>query len=499
MKKLVVWLMVLFMAAMPVLAENADTLVLEKLEKLMFDESNVTLTASAEFTVDGELFKVFRGEYRQDGVNSYMDVSLDTPVVYGMSTGGFTVVANGDKVYSRDTYYGNYFIEGTCIEADTVLEKDAATSTAIYLLKSALKTLEEGGSTFFTEEDGKYILETEGAPALINALSAYFVRDYAEEQMYLGYRYEECTLYNDSVDTLIKKEYETVMGEEMPENFIEEAYLSDIDDEKWILYNNLYNAVMDRAYEEAKKYNGGILYLSETGEMSWYKDYSDYARALGFALVDYEDYHAAFAKYYENKFGQPYTDEMDMILAYTYNFDLWEAHVEEMTRMEEMYQAQADSVDNAVYMVVKADGSTVISERMPQKYEVGTETATRKLLRSMRMIEIENVVLEVTVDDEGRIVKGEGKASAAFINEEGERRIVGVTFSAEAKDYGNTSVKAFDPADYNSCMAEDYTGEDYGEMPEEDDSEEDDADAIANLPDTVTYAGIVYETSIVLP
>ena len=72
--------------------------------KLLFNTDNATLNAHATFSYDGELFKTFDGKYIQDGVNSYMNVSLQTPKSDGtVYEGGYTVISNDGIAYSMET------------------------------------------------------------------------------------------------------------------------------------------------------------------------------------------------------------------------------------------------------------------------------------------------------------------------------------------------------------------------------------------------------------
>lgn len=65
--------------AFAALAEGALSTIYSASTRLLFDTSNVTLTAHAEFTYDEQHFKTFDGKYVQDDFNSLMQVTMTTP------------------------------------------------------------------------------------------------------------------------------------------------------------------------------------------------------------------------------------------------------------------------------------------------------------------------------------------------------------------------------------------------------------------------------------
>ncbi|MBO7359231.1 MAG: hypothetical protein J6U72_05350, partial [Clostridia bacterium] len=113
MKKLISMLVVLCLCLSAIaFADGAMGDLYDKAVHLAFDTTNVTLTAEAEFKLDGEWFKSMHASYKQDGFRSYLSYMLDSPTLDGgVYTGGYTVFGEGSVSYSNDTYLGNYYFE----------------------------------------------------------------------------------------------------------------------------------------------------------------------------------------------------------------------------------------------------------------------------------------------------------------------------------------------------------------------------------------------------
>ena len=73
---------------------------------LLFYTENVTVTGSAEFTLDGQRFKGVDVTYVQAGEDSYWDLKTHTPKADGTEReGGYTIIANGEDIYVMEVYY----------------------------------------------------------------------------------------------------------------------------------------------------------------------------------------------------------------------------------------------------------------------------------------------------------------------------------------------------------------------------------------------------------
>lgn len=494
MKKLMVWLMLLALAVSGACAENAYTDAFDSMKALVFDTQNVTVTLNAEFKVDGEVFKVLRGEYRQDDYDSFLEVMLDTPYGGGeVYTGGYTVIGNNDRAYARDTYFGNYFTVTSTEPANTLLTKTSSLNAASLLMESVLSMLSEEG---VKAADGKTVFTLSEAPEILNSALTYFLSDYIEENYY--FTKTPCEVFFNSMDALIATEYEKTTGEKMPETFIDEAYAASYEDEAWKMYETLYNSACDRINKEAEAYEGGILHVSDAGETRWFASYHDYLVGTEQTLVEYEDYAKTFAAYYESRHNAPYGETEEMILAYTQNFELWEAHVEEMVRMEDEFRRIADESEGIVLVKVLSDGTVEKYERLPEAYEISGETIARRLMKNLYQLKLNNMEIAVEKDEADKISVVSGSAEVDFYREDGQKNTVSAEFVFTAGAYGETSVDEFDAADYGSCMYEEYIESTALEpdMPAEEFSEEEYMEMLKKLPAQIEYAGTVYDTMI---
>ena len=108
---------------------------------LLLDTENVTLSGHAVFTLDGEVFKTFNGTYQQDGSDSRMQVTLDTPMeddsVY---TGGYTVTVNDGVAYSVETAWP-YQVGTTHVGWDKTILTNGGVMALIHPLGLLAETL----------------------------------------------------------------------------------------------------------------------------------------------------------------------------------------------------------------------------------------------------------------------------------------------------------------------------------------------------------------------
>ena len=95
-------------------AETPVRMMYDSVFNLLFDTNNVTLTGHAEFSLDGERFKTADARYVQDGVNSLWDWKLKSPRRDGSEReSGYTVIANGEKVYVMEVFYPGMYKTGS--------------------------------------------------------------------------------------------------------------------------------------------------------------------------------------------------------------------------------------------------------------------------------------------------------------------------------------------------------------------------------------------------
>ena len=145
MKKLfaaVLALALLLSACCPAFAEAAPSgdiaRMAESVHALLFETNNVTLRGKADFSLGGERFKSAEILYKQAGEDSRWQLDPKTPRQYrsDLET-GFSVIANGEKIYVMERYWPGTYTTGSDHPNSTVIGQ----STRSELLYSLLLSL----------------------------------------------------------------------------------------------------------------------------------------------------------------------------------------------------------------------------------------------------------------------------------------------------------------------------------------------------------------------
>jgi len=90
--------------------------------ELLFRTRNVTLEGAAQFSLDGAWFKTAEGTYIQDGMNSLWRLGLTSPRMDGTEReSGYTVIANGEKIYVMEVFTPGVYRTGTDDPQSTVV------------------------------------------------------------------------------------------------------------------------------------------------------------------------------------------------------------------------------------------------------------------------------------------------------------------------------------------------------------------------------------------
>ncbi len=179
------WIAVLLSALLaftflvPALAENQLRFFYDAAMNLLFETSNVTLKGHAEFSLDGNRFKTADLNYIQDYTNSFYQLKLLTPRRDGSHEpdreSGYTIIANGEKVYVMEVFYPGVYKTGTMYAQSTILRK----SVQMSLMTDMVSVLAEqtdlllNGQTFTVQSDGQggkelTIALNEDVPDLVN-------------------------------------------------------------------------------------------------------------------------------------------------------------------------------------------------------------------------------------------------------------------------------------------------------------------------------------------
>ena len=226
--------------------ETPLRLMYDSIFSLLFDTDNVTLAGHAEFFLDGDRFKTADAKYIQDGNSSFWEWILHTPRRDGSEReSGYTVIANGEKVYVMETYYPGVYKTGTTADSRTILRS----SVQLNLLRDMLRILadqsdellgESAVQTVKTDASGMEVRLQSGGdvPEIVNtvlnmtfqfAAKRYFFMDYDYiSERYMGSMDHYITVTQgilgstyyiglDSADFTIKRDsvgnFESVNGE----------------------------------------------------------------------------------------------------------------------------------------------------------------------------------------------------------------------------------------------------------------------------------------------
>jgi len=460
---------------------HLSTLVSSAL-RLMFETDNVTIHAKAAFSLDGTQFKALDATLMQDGYNSFMKISLDTPKPDGtVYTGGYTVIGQGDTAYWMETYKGPYFFETFMMPHDTVIRKTPVIQAAAQFARQFASLLSAGIQEHIglTEDGGmqKYRVSLSGGeiPDTLNAAFNLAAAAYFRSLSPLGpAAYTASAVYEDW-DGLFAFYYREATGRTMPKGFMEDAMTGPGPS------NDLYNTIsdmMNRNIEDTiKKYTSGVVYFRSDGNVEWYGTYADYMRAAGVAYVYYTDADAAFRAFYQKKTGEELSAIVLKTIRNSANEALVKVYTDMWEKMDAYYKGIALADADAVAIRVDGSGGYTLLDTMDEPNGI---TVTRRIISMLSEIAVSSADCEVTLDGSGNPLKATGNAAFSITDRAGQSQALDITFDLAASSYGETSVAAFDPNAFGVSSYNDYAAELYAEEVETD------------YPETVMFNGVEY-------
>ena len=217
MKKLTAIILSAVMILAAATAAQADSslkLFYDSASELLFATNNVTLDGHAEFSLDGERFKTADLKYIQDYSNSLYQLDLHTPRRDGSGEpdreSGYTIVANGEKVYVMEVIYPGTYKSGTTAAQSTILRKSVQMTLMaelVRVLADQAEALPENAVTVRPDGQGGRELVVslgEDVPDLVNtALNVFY--------QFIARRYFD-TDYDrvDELDMSLMENYVTV-------------------------------------------------------------------------------------------------------------------------------------------------------------------------------------------------------------------------------------------------------------------------------------------------
>ncbi|MDD7123197.1 MAG: hypothetical protein PUH81_11010 [Clostridiales bacterium] len=494
--------------------------------KLLFDTDNATLNAHATFSYDGELFKTFDGKYMQDGVNSYMNVSLQTPMKDGtVHEGGYTVISNDGVAYSMETARPKMYTTTSSSLSSSILSSTVLRQSLTNFGSALLNLMEGSMSRYISAEPSdsgtqyQIQLGSGDSPVIANATLTLFSQLAA--QRFFGINYNLLSTDPEPVasgliweyedwDGLFATIYRQQYGEELPKNFYEALWNSENPNsaayyERYVVVNGL---VDDVCTQLCNQYKSGVAVIHADGTHDYWATEDEYLVDTGKQTVLFEDSTASFMQYYQQKTGETLNQaDMDAIYA-SNNPELYRAYQQMFNDMNLAYLAQVEADGKASAIYVSKNGETkmiydIAAYNREQQSDNGYYVSvTARILNTMQSLKLDQTNVRVTLDAEGRILAGEGTVRIMVTDLYGVEHTLDIAFNATAGSYGSSEVETFDPEAYNVVSSQEYyeNYEKYAtitkgdqETPAPDSAEGDDS---YKLPDTVTFNGVKYQVTL---
>ncbi|MEG0741686.1 MAG: hypothetical protein RR521_05625 [Clostridia bacterium] len=436
--------------------ENMNTLM-EQFKTLAFDTQNVTLGAEADFYWDGQLFKHFEGEHKQNGYDSLMKVSLSTPKKDGTTyVGSYTVYGQDNMAFAIDSITDEYYSVRGNARSDSVVRKTSLRMAAFDVLSqltgylSDHLTIQPKGATY------AFSMSKDETPKLANSVITYLALKRIQQQ---GYDNDNvaaaCTVQYEDWEALFALWYQQLTGEPMPKDFYYMAASANASEADRTLYQRVSTELSGHFYELANQHETGILLAHADGTDQWYETFNDYLRAHETDYLAYENFEETFLAYYQQKTGETLTLEQLHAINYSGNAALQQAQTDMVKEMEQAYRASAAADPNAIGVYVYANGKTELFNDA-DSFHMIDETVARCIMRTFASAQVEVAEMLVSTDAQGRISGVQGELAFQVKNRMGEEHQLRISFTCTAKDYGTTAFDRFDPDKSGILSAEEY-------------------------------------------
>lgn len=494
--------------------------------KLLFDTDNATLNAHATFAYDGELFKTFDGSYIQDGIDSYMNVLLKTPMEDGtVYEGGYTVIANDSIAYAIETNHPQVYTSQSTAISSSILSTTVLRQSLMSFGSALLNLMEGSMSRYITAESVEngtqyhIQLSSGDSPVIANAALTLFSQLAAERFFSADYNQladgsnpnaSELNWSFEDWDALFAATYRKQYGEDVPKDFYETLWNSDnpssaVYYERYMVISDLLD---DICTQLRNQYKSGIAVIHADGTYDYWATQDEYIIDTGSQMVLFEDSTASFMQYYQQQTGETLTEaDMDAIYA-SNNPELYNAYQQMFNDLNLSYleQVKTDSKASAIY--VRKDSTTqmiydIAAYNREQFDEDGYyASVTAKIVNTMQSLKLDQANVRVTLDDAGRILAAEGTVRIAITNLYGTEHALDIAFNADAGSYGSSEVEQFDPAAYGVITAAEYyeNYEKYATITKGNSEttvpDPTEGSPAYSLPETVTFNGVKYQVTL---
>lgn len=509
--------------AIAALAEGTITQIYHAGTQLLFDTSNATIKAHADFAYNGVKFKIFDGEYRQAGLDSYMDVSLTTPKVDGgVYEGGYTVYGEGSTAYAFE-HTGSqsaYYQTQNCARSESILSSTVMRQTLLNfgsaLISATEGAFQQGITTENLDNGGavhKIVIDKGDTPELLNAAGTLLAQLAAKIYYNVNYDWapneqslwssadnggNEVYIHYEDYEMLEKNIYLKLFNEEMPADFYAKLWG---DDEKaraelYERYSVLSKYISDIVDGIHVDHTTGSAIIRTDGSVDYFSDIDEFQMATGSVNVHYISFDGALRAYYESQTGNTLTEKELNAIRVSNNAELLEAVGEMETEMDNMYREQLKANGTLPVLLVHADGSSEAISYSTYREIIRSDnkTLTSRILGSMHALELDTANVTVHMDALGRITAMAGDVCVQVIDSSGMRNPLEVTFDITCTDYGTTEVESFDPeklglmsmADYHAYLANGGKTADLVSVNDLDDA----------VLETVVFNGVKYQVTV---
>ena len=481
-------------------AEGEAVKLFDAAKTLAFDTNNVSLSAEATFSYDGEVFKTMHAAYKQDGGKSFLSYMLDTPDSTGkVYTGGYTVIGTGYTAYSNDTYFGNFYDISPTKYSETILSSSNRTEIALDVARGLALIAQDALN--ITLDGSTYSVSVGDLPEFLDSALYYLVLDYIQDSYYLDlfgdndYYYDGgLTVSFDDWDELFENKYAEIYGTSYEEDALDESKANVIDGRFQVISDLIYQ-IEDEALAT---YPSGYVRITSNGEVVWYETQSDALRDLDEVYVDYANINTSIKRYYAEVYGEELTDDMVDVIMFSPNADLWQAYLELEYAMDDYYGAKGRELDpEAIYVGVSEEGEILTARELPVSYSANStqNTVTRLILHTLAFAELESLTSQIETDDEGRLIGFSGEVKITTTDTDGIAHALEISFDCKATDYDVTELPdTFVPEDYGLISYEDYIESmDYDE---DDDGEDFWEEFLLSAPDEIEFMGKTFATGL---
>lgn len=444
----------LTLAAVPALAETPTETLVAGLRALAFEQSNVTLTAKADFSWDGELFKHLDITQKQDGPDSMQSVSLTTPRKGEKDyVGSYTVYGQDTRVYAIESFNDQYYRPSRAPRSTSLVRQTATRKALLDAVSAVMSTMEQNLTA--TQRDGqtdfRFTLKDGEAPALVGsvlsalAVQAVRLRGFGYDSDPVGCQ----TLYDDYWTALIN--WATTNGADEAELTLLKRCQNgeEMTSEEY--------KTCDRIFVQFNKmtdeYDSGVLYVKNDGKTEWFETYSDYLRSRGLVSLTYEDHDRALLSYYNQKYGKSL--DLAAFNALRYSDEGAQELSSLPTLADDYYTNLTRKTPDAVAGLVKADGTVEAYTDLDAADSEGG-TPTQRILNGLTGLKLSSADVTVRTDAQTRVESIGGNATFTVTDRDDKEHALRLEFEAKATDYGTTTFERFDPKTTKLPSADEY-------------------------------------------